>query len=549
MIPPQHRTDFFVARLVLALFCVSAGLWGQTTQPASPPTPDELRPAAASPTTLPPSSETTRELPPSVRHRINAVNQSPTDLTNDIRDPRAFVLIWETDFKRRILPLLTNSASTADAIAVSEVLDAEVDIRSRINIEFNEALIRAHAASFDANLTITAQLKSATTVRDIKVDGYSSVEEGTTQPAVRLRSASELLPVLRNLRTALQRRVKVSRGVTLTLGDVFRPSAAQPTQQDLEDLRDSLDTEDVVIRAALTKIVDPSNRPVLDALTRLLEKDSATLVAQARQGMAALDFVAADRANHKDSHYSAVKPLYVAMVNLIPLAEIEESTAIGYMLGALKSGGILVSQTGAQVGDQITLTIKNGSDTDPAGVRRKSFQYRVGRFGWNDSISDSALLIYRLGIGVGDNAAAVAAGKSAARATGQPVTVESPDRLNYSPAPGITRGLTLAVRRSDSFGGKVLRFLEPGVGVNVSFPQFSSTVTHITPAATGEPVVTVDTSKRPIDISVGPVVSLWDNAVQFTYGWNLNADSRRTYIGIGFGFVKVLEKIKSLKGS
>ena len=45
------------------------------------------------------------------------------------------------------------------------------------------------------------------------------------------------------------------------------------------------------------------------------------------------------------------------------------------------------------------------------------------------------------------------------------------------------------------------------------------------------------------EVGAGIVGSLFDNNLQFTYGFNLNADRKRAYFGIGFGFVEVGKRL------
>ena len=65
----------------------------------------------------------------------------------------------------------------------------------------------------------------------------------------------------------------------------------------------------------------------------------------------------------------------------------------------------------------------------------------------------------------------------------------------------------------------------------------------------------VNTTGQTVQVGVGVVGSLFDNALQFSYGWNLNAsrkgpimpgvdrDRKRQYFGIGFGFLDVVEQV------
>ncbi len=44
------------------------------------------------------------------------------------------------------------------------------------------------------------------------------------------------------------------------------------------------------------------------------------------------------------------------------------------------------------------------------------------------------------------------------------------------------------------------------------------------------------------------VGSLFDNNLQFTYGYNLNASRKNSYFGIGFGFIEVGKRLAGFLG-
>ena len=53
----------------------------------------------------------------------------------------------------------------------------------------------------------------------------------------------------------------------------------------------------------------------------------------------------------------------------------------------------------------------------------------------------------------------------------------------------------------------------------------------------------VNTSGTNVQIGAGVVGSLFDNKLQISYGWNLNVEKRRSYFGVGFGFLEVGKEV------
>ena len=49
-----------------------------------------------------------------------------------------------------------------------------------------------------------------------------------------------------------------------------------------------------------------------------------------------------------------------------------------------------------------------------------------------------------------------------------------------------------------------------------------------------------------IQVGMGVSASSFSNAVQFTWGYNLQADERHGYFGIGVGFVQIGQEIAKL---
>ena len=54
------------------------------------------------------------------------------------------------------------------------------------------------------------------------------------------------------------------------------------------------------------------------------------------------------------------------------------------------------------------------------------------------------------------------------------------------------------------------------------------------------------TNASDIEITTGLVAGIFDGVIQFTYGWNLNVEKKRTYFGVGFSFVNVVDRLGKL---
>jgi hypothetical protein len=141
---------------------------------------------------------------------------------------------------------------------------------------------------------------------------------------------------------------------------------------------------------------------------------------------------------------------------------------------------------------------------------------------------------------------------------GNPATLKNPIKaVRGAPFPGITFGMTsfhrglknaeipsqeggskpaarqVLITRATSMD-KLRSALAPGIGVNVTFMNFADP-RDFDPALNQFST----TSASNFQVGAGGVVSLFNNALQFTYGVNLNESQKRRYFGIGFGFIEV----------
>jgi hypothetical protein len=104
-----------------------------------------------------------------------------------------------------------------------------------------------------------------------------------------------------------------------------------------------------------------------------------------------------------------------------------------------------------------------------------------------------------------------------------------------------------------------VRFLKPGVGINASFPTYSNRRIQIVPPDTAPSPTTPPTQpttlkgatlagpptteKETIGVGTGVLVSLFSNAISYTYGWHLTTTSHyRRYSGFGISFLSLAQK-------
>ena len=132
--------------------------------------------------------------------------------------------------------------------------------------------------------------------------------------------------------------------------------------------------------------------------------------------------------------------------------------------------------------------------------------------------------------------------------------------VDFSPFPGVTFGAVFHSRGLRKVTGKdwdyeasetaVRRFLgalAPGIGINVTFMNFGDP-RDFNPAANDGAGAFTTTTGSNFEVGAGAVGSLFDNNLQFTYGYNLNASRKNSYFGIGFGFIEVGKRLAGFLG-
>jgi len=183
--------------------------------------------------------------------------------------------------------------------------------------------------------------------------------------------------------------------------------------------------------------------------------------------------------------------------------------------------------------DKLTIKVESrSSDVEGPGIPAL-FEVSVKRFGAKIHLGDTFMFVKRLGLTEED--------KNPPDPTPADTTDPLPPGLkevNFAPSPGFTLGVTW-FQRGDSAGAKFLRALAPTFGVNVSFMNFDDPGFDL---ATGR---FTNTKGTDVEVGAGPIMSLFNNKLHFTYGWNLTAERRRTYFGVGFSFLNIADILKT----
>jgi hypothetical protein len=505
------------------------------------------------------------------RRPIHANNpKSPTDPTSDcLYSPVA------TDDDRGPL------AGQPDIYAYTQV-DYEVDYRSQIAIQFDRAFMECVGDAFEGEITIKGQIKSAGGPRDLKIPGYWQAGEAQPSVVARLRSTREIIDTAneldfaletldRDVKAAIDQAVEATQEVDAEEGtaDWMRTldSGGVLDEDDLEIAFDAAiaagnvwaDANEAAVSALLRRLAVASS-PVMKQIAAVQRRDADALTALANTALttwlpelrATQRQLANPGGSLDEQEITALKRAqFNRIANLIELqrafyldnlvvgeltqAQVDANYKLlqARLFAALKDTVILPSVDGAVPGDTLILTIVNGAEA-PQNRRELTLQLRVAEFGVKREVIDSALFIRRDVADV-DLAAAI----NNAQASGTAETVEASEDSNFTPAPGVTLAWTYLPRERD--GHKALRFLQPGWGVNVSFPQFDSTVATFTPGSGTTPAsTTFSQTDSDIDVAVGLVFSLFNNRLQFSYGRIMTVEEDEDYAAIGFSFVNLI---------
>ena len=192
----------------------------------------------------------------------------------------------------------------------------------------------------------------------------------------------------------------------------------------------------------------------------------------------------------------------------------------------LIEGTINLAAQDTAVGDVLSIVVETRSPGQAQGTTgaQAEFRVRLTNYGWKTSIDASLFFIKRIGVNEAD----------ANRPAGDPV--KSLQAVRFAPFPGTN--LALGYNGGRTGFDKFLHYLAPAAGVNATFMTFGPT-RDFDPSLNDGKGQFVTTNGQTFELGAGPMVSLFGGKVSATYGWNLMAPNRRTYWGLGFGFLSV----------
>lgn len=263
---------------------------------------------------------------------------------------------------------------------------------------------------------------------------------------------------------------------------------------------------------------DAQNRALLDLLerTKLVNQDFRDV------RLEIVDGTMVNLPCNKNSHSTDDwDKCYFSAVRKYALKK--EGEAIDQLKTLLTPGSISLADYKAKDGDRLTVTVETVPSSGASGGIPAVFEIAIKKYGTKVGVSSSFMFLRRLYV-------------TDAEAKPASTTVAPINRVNFAPSPGVTFGMNY-FKRGDTGREKFLRALAPGMGINVSFMNFSDPSFDVT--ANNGAGAFVNTNGTNVQVGSGFVFSAFDNKLQVTYGWNLNVEQRRRYFGVGFGFIEI----------
>ena len=227
----------------------------------------------------------------------------------------------------------------------------------------------------------------------------------------------------------------------------------------------------------------------------------------------------------------------------------------------LTTGTINLRQNDIHPGETIRLTVLTARPGSNTGGLKSEFDIRVTSYGWKPVLDASLLFVRRIGV----------------RPEEEKTDATNPNgglrNVRFAPYPGVNFGTTFfhrslrdCTQRDDSskaqnkcgpsplaeferqryylqengFANRFLHALAPGIGVNATFMTFND-LRDYDPAKGF-----ANTKGTNFQLGAGPVVMLFNGKLSVTYGWNLMAERRQTYYGLGFNFIDAVKAIKDV---
>jgi hypothetical protein len=470
----------------------------------------------------------------------NDDTKKPDSSSKHSPDPAKFILLYEGKVDKE-------SSLRYDA------RDQKLSARSGIKVDSGSSLIvkvRKDAIDSDTalnQLLITAQLASGGKTTQISVHGYSEIGKdsasGPSQAAVSIQTASEIAARLANLywtaRDILDKTMGVACRITLEdqPRDAALPGLDGPCSGPKDLATPATDAFNAFSEEATSLsafFADPHNAAVVRMLSNdIFGMDSATVLSIATSLPKAVDTLVGDQAK-PDARDAAAKKLVTrvwlifrdmrmdvpkGVADVDKFWQAEAAKLVERLKENIVQGQIDLASAGAQDGDTLTITVQSNS-IDGNGGTSATFDLNVLIRNYGPRFAPSASLFFVRRIGV----------------TEADKTTRNLNPVRFSPAPGVTYGATFYNRKP------FLKALAPGIGANLTFMNFDDPDFNL---STGK---FTSTTAVDVQIGAGVQVSLFNNLLQATYGWNLNAPQKREYWGLGFGFLDVAKYFTSKFG-
>ena len=321
----------------------------------------------------------------------------------------------------------------------------------------------------------------------------------TILPAIHEDSLSWFVPILARLTDNHPTRI-VSAAKTITDTHIVR----------LKEI--DRDLNKIILQSPLTAATEELRRSVA-AETRELYAEQELLVRSMRAGLRNL--------LNRYKNWTYVGETSVEAIAL-------RNTVNELVLGSLKDVDFIIANTPANVDDIIQVQILNGGTGYDDQVVLP-IRLTVRRFGVQKSLKESFMFFYRMHV------------HTPREADSANPAFSDPTPVNFEPYPGLSLIWSWYGRR-----GEFTKHLTPGIGFNVSFPRFGTSISEyrFNPgSSTGE--VTTD-AEGDIGVCVGGVVTLFDGAFQLSRGWMLTVEEEREYWSIGFNFLKAVKGVKAV---
>jgi hypothetical protein len=449
-------------------------------------------------------------------------------------DPASYVTIYEEDRPNHRLLLF-------DRHTQSTLFRVDADSKIVVQLTGLTSDMALNGVVMTAELS---RLAADAGPANVEVLNYSEVAKDprtqASQAGVALRTASDVKTVLLNLYSTTRDAVAAAYQPECIGSPVNGGRPAGCTYQRRANADDELR---VVLRASQPRIAAMTdfftaerNGLVLSVIgARIFELDQRSLTATAGQFRASVaTFIAGGQgaAQVAPELYLNLQRLWDDMQPLRTAYEKNpryfdeewEERVFPRFRDALSPGLVDLRRYKAADGEMLKLTIQSrAAGGEGNGGVSRDFHFAIKKLRPRVTTEPSAFYVRRQGDVRNDKGEVVA--------------------QKFSPAPGVTFGAIFYGRNP------AVAVLAPGIGVNVSFMNFSTGDfdADIKDASGNRVGGFKASSGGSLQVGVGVTGSLFSNAVQFTVGRNLQVDDKRPwYAGVGFGFIQVAQELAKL---